>query len=257
MEIYLSRLDSRVVSNGAGEAPAPRDSDAGVPGVSALGSCRTQTFTKRFKRVRQGYAGDVFDALVSELAREAKAHWSAKGDGKIGTVHASSDQRLRMQRIGHVDALPPIGLNRAVNDVTNLRQCSDAIKNVGKRHSTPFSDIRPALFATNHRDVRTFRETSDLRQRECCRTGSHAIDGQTPIHKASGLQSLEFVAERRDFVREWIFRNLAARKLASHRMVVQQSLRGIGQCFAGAVESAGVGRNQTMTLRQFCRKSHT
>ena len=90
----------------------------------------------------------------------------------------------------------------------------------------------------------------EFSQRERCRAGDHAIDGQPPVRKPSFLQALEGFAQGSDFVRERRFRNLAASELARQGVARQQSLRRIGQSFARTVDAAGIGRNESITARQ-------
>ena len=56
--------------------------------------------------------------------------------------------------------------------------------------------------------------------------------------------------EGSDFVGERSLRNHAARKLAGQRVPSQKPLRGVGQRFAGTVESTVIGRDQSIALRQ-------
>src|ERR1051325_2508622 len=94
---------------------------AGKPGVAAFGRRGAQTFAELFEVVGQREPRDVFHALVSELPGNAHAKRSAMSDRKLAAIHFVCQQRLRMQRIGHVDALPPVRLDRTVDDVTHLR----------------------------------------------------------------------------------------------------------------------------------------
>ena len=61
--------------------------------------------------IGEGEAGDVLDALVAELARNAQAKRSAESDGKLTAVHTEGDESLRVQCVRHVDAVPPVGLD--------------------------------------------------------------------------------------------------------------------------------------------------
>src|SRR5258708_36625663 len=83
-------------------------SDAGVPGVAALGSRRTQALAERFHAIGNGEARDVFDALVPELPGNTKPQRSTEADRQFTAVHAMGDKSLRVQRIRHVDACPPV-----------------------------------------------------------------------------------------------------------------------------------------------------
>src|SRR3954468_242291 len=93
-------------------------SDTGVPGVAAVtravplfGRRRGDPLPRRFRVIGHGDAGDVLDAFVAELSGYAESKRAAEADGKRTAVHAVGDESLRMQRVGHVDAFPPVGLN--------------------------------------------------------------------------------------------------------------------------------------------------
>ena len=45
---------------------------------------------------------------------------STKWDGKLTAVHPKGDEGLRVQGIGHVDALPSVGLEGTVEKVSGL-----------------------------------------------------------------------------------------------------------------------------------------
>src|SRR5713101_4617129 len=83
-------------------------SNAGVPGIACLTRRRTQTIAEVLQTVRHNQAGDVFHTLVAELTRHAQPERTAVPDGKIPAVHAVGEKRLRVQRVGHVDAVPPM-----------------------------------------------------------------------------------------------------------------------------------------------------
>src|SRR5262249_54529138 len=113
-----------------------------------------------------GEAGDVFEALVAELPGNAQAKWPAECDGKLTAVHTVGDQSLRVQCVGHVDALPPVGLDRTVDNVSDLGESPYEFKDVRERHTPPFGDIRPALFALDSRNLGAIREALELSKRE-------------------------------------------------------------------------------------------
>lgn len=219
---------------------------AGVPRVAAVRAGAPAALAERSQIVRYGQVVDVFDALVSQLPWHTQAQWAAERYRKFPPVHAMRNQRLRVQGLGHVDALPNVGLNRAVDNVAPLWQRSDAVQYVGKRHACPFGNVSPSLFAANHGDVRTCRESFDLRDRERSRTGHHPVHHQTPIHKTRCLQPLKLRAQGIDFVGEWLLGNLAALKFPRHGMAIQYPLSRIGQRLAGPVNSAPIRRDQPM-----------
>ena len=80
--------------------------------------------------------------------------------------------------------------------------------------------------------------------------GDHSIHHQPPIGESVGVVTFELVRGRRGLVGERRFRNHAARKLARQRMPGQQPLRGVCQRFSRAVDSAVIGRDQSVAARQ-------
>ena len=76
---------------------------------------------KRFRLSVTGEAGDVFEAFIAKLPGDAQSQRSAKPDGKPTAIHPVGDESLRMQCIGHVDAIPPSVLKGTVDDVSNCR----------------------------------------------------------------------------------------------------------------------------------------
>jgi len=48
--------------------------------------------------------------------------------------------------IGHVDAFPPVGINREVDNISGLWVDPHDIQDVGERYADPLGYIRPALF---------------------------------------------------------------------------------------------------------------
>ena len=99
-----------------------RDSDAGVPGVAAFRRRGAEAFAEAFERVGCGDMRNVLHTLVAELARDA--------EGASGPAEAEREDRRRsclwseglgMRGIGHVDAFPPVRLDREVNEVASLR----------------------------------------------------------------------------------------------------------------------------------------
>ena len=105
-------------------------SDAGIPGITAFCVCASDTFAEAFERVCHREAGYEFDALVAELARHTQPQRATKAYRKISVIHRLSQQGLRMQSVGHVDALPPVGLDGEVNDIARLRQYPGGVQNL-------------------------------------------------------------------------------------------------------------------------------
>src|SRR5437868_13893240 len=83
-------------------------SDAGIPGVACLASRRAAAFTKRFQVVCDRQAIDEFNVLVADLSREPHAKRSTVGYWKLAAIHAITEKCLRMQSVGHIDAVPRI-----------------------------------------------------------------------------------------------------------------------------------------------------
>src|SRR5579863_2458827 len=128
-------------------------SDAGVPGVAVFASDGAETFAELFQIVRDGQVVDEFYILVADLPGEPHAKWSAVGHGQIVAVHAVAEECLRMQSVGHIDAVPGIGFHRGVDNVFGLREHSYEIQYVGKRNADPLGDVGPTLFAGDLSDV--------------------------------------------------------------------------------------------------------
>ena len=159
-----------------------------------------------------------------------------------------------MQRIGHVDALPPVVLDREVHEIARLRQESDGVQHLNQRRSDPLGDVRPALLARHLGDLAADRKTPEIGERKRCGLRDHSIDRKPPVRKPAGLVALEGIARGRSFVGERRLRNHAARKLASQRVRRQKPLGGVRQRFAGTVDSAAIGRDQAIAPRQAGRR---
>src|SRR5580693_7108044 len=139
-------------------------SDARIPRVANISVSTAQTLAERFEVVRQSQAIDVFHTFITKLARDSQADGASEGHGKFGAVHAVGEKGLRVQRVCHVDALPPVRLDRAVYNVTHLGQGSDTVEDVRELHASPFGDVSPSFFAAVHGDLGTGGETPDLCQ---------------------------------------------------------------------------------------------
>src|SRR5580704_8735070 len=92
-------------------------SDAGVP---AFWRRRAQAFAEPFEAIGYGQAGDVFDVLVAELPGNSQAKRSAERNGKLTAVHTEGQESLRMQGVSHIDAIPPVWLDRTVDNISGL-----------------------------------------------------------------------------------------------------------------------------------------
>ena len=87
-------------------------SDAGVPGVAILATTEPTAFTEPFQIVCDRQVRDEFYVLVADLPREPHAKRSTVGYRKVAAIHAVTEKCLRMQSIGHIDAVPGIGFHR-------------------------------------------------------------------------------------------------------------------------------------------------
>src|ERR1700756_554617 len=97
-------------------------SDARVPCVSIFcpQHAGAQAFAELFEVISDREAGDVFDVLVAELAGNAHPQRSAEWHRQLAAVHTVADESLRVQRLTHVYAIPYLGLDRAVHNVSGL-----------------------------------------------------------------------------------------------------------------------------------------
>src|SRR5579859_3369555 len=136
--------------------------DARVPGIATFWSCGAQAFAEGFQVVGDGHVSDEFDALISKLARDAHAQRAAVAYGKFTAIHAVDEKGLWVQGIGHIDAIPPVGLDGEVDDVAGVRLDADGIQDVMERHADPLGDVGPALFALHHGDLAASRVTFEL-----------------------------------------------------------------------------------------------
>ena len=109
-----------------------RPSDAGVPGVAGFGRRGAEAFAEFLDVIGYGQVGDVLDALVAELAGDAHAQRAAEADGEIAVVHAPGEEGLGMEGVGHVDAVPPVGFDGAVDDVAGLGQDADGVEDFAR-----------------------------------------------------------------------------------------------------------------------------
>src|SRR5436190_21124000 len=91
-------------------------------------------------------------------------------------------------------------------------------------------------------------KASEFRNRERRRAGDHAIEFEAPVRETGFLKPLKRFAQWIHCVRERGFRNLAGSELTRQRVVSQQPLRSIGQCFAGAIEAPRIWRDESITL---------
>src|ERR1700737_4511030 len=176
-------------------------SDAGVPSVAALASRRPEAFTKPFQTVCDCEASDEFYVLVADLPREPHAKRSTVGYWKLTAIQAVTEKCLRMQSIGHIDAVPRIGFHRDIHDVSGLWVDPDKMQDVGERHANPLGDVGPALFTREFGDVAARRVALEVSNRKQRRLSDHAIDGESPVRETSGPKALKVFREGGECVR--------------------------------------------------------
>src|SRR5208282_1110580 len=187
-------------------------SDAGVPGVAILASHRATAITEPFQAVCDRQASDEFYVLVADLPREPQAKRSTVGHRKVATIHAVTEKCLRMQSIGHIDAVPGVGFHRDIHDVSGLWVDPHEIQDVRERHANPLGDVRPALFTREFGDMAARRVALEVSNRERRRFIDHAIYGEPPVRESARLKALKVFRERVEFVREWTRRNSVSRE---------------------------------------------
>jgi len=190
--------------------------------------------------------GDVLDTLVAELAGHAEAERAAELDGEIAVVHSHGEEGLRMQGVGHVDAFPPVRLDGEVDDITRLRQDAHSVEHVDQGRSDPLGDIGPTLLANHLGDLVVDGESFEVGEREGGGMGDHAVDGEAPVGKAAGLEALEGVAGRSGGVGEGRLGDHGAGEFAGQRVPGKKPLGSVGEGFAGAIEAAAIGRDESM-----------
>src|SRR6267143_4482445 len=118
-------------------SPETNLSDAGVPGIASFWRRGAQTLAEPFQTVGDRQVGDAFHALVAELTGEPHAKRPAVAYGKFLVIHPIREKSLWMHYIGHIDAFPPIGVDREVDNISGLWVDPQAIQNVGKRYANP------------------------------------------------------------------------------------------------------------------------
>src|SRR5215472_2656972 len=104
-----------------------------------------------------------------------------------------------MERIGHIDALPPLGLNGTIDHIPRLRRCSHSVERLRQRRPDPLRDIRPAFLARQVSDLTALGKSLQVGDRKGCEARNKAIDGEAPIHKAILLVAFEIVTEWRTY----------------------------------------------------------
>src|SRR5690349_10354546 len=108
-------------------------SDACIPGVAILGGDAAQALAEFFQIVCHRQLGDEFYVLVADLPGESHAKRPTVRYRKLAAVHPVAEKCLRMQSVGHVDAVPGIGFHRRVDNVFGLRMNSRNVQHMRER----------------------------------------------------------------------------------------------------------------------------
>src|SRR5690242_1646975 len=127
---------------------------------------------------------------------------------------------------------------------------SDLSEDVGKWHADPLGDIRPALLASQLRDLASGRAALQLRNRKRGRPIYHATNFQPPVGKARGLVALKAFIERRHLIGQGTLGNVGPGKLTGQGMPGEQALRSVGESFAKAVEAHVIRWYQSILMRE-------
>src|SRR5437879_5394030 len=124
---------------------------------------------------------EIFGIFPAHLTPETKAEGSAKVGGQGLTIHAISEQRLRMQSVCHVVGLPQcahkcpalIGIRKRLeDDVSRLRTRSGKIQHRRQPHARPFGNIGPTLLAGVQQYMAFGRQALELFERKRYGTGN-------------------------------------------------------------------------------------
>ncbi len=108
-----------------------------------------------------------------------------------------------MQGIGHIHAVPRIGLHREVDNISGLRVNPHEMQDMGQRHADPLGYVGPAFFTDEFGNVTARWVALQLAHRKRRRLGDHAIDGEPPLRETSGLKTLKVFAKGRELVGKW------------------------------------------------------
>src|ERR1700752_1088490 len=194
------------------------DSDARIPRVAKIRRLGIESRDKAFEGVRDHQPVYKFDALIAQLARHAQTEWAAERDRQIPVVHGPSQKSLWMLRVGHIDAIPPIGVDGEIHDISRFGQHLAGPEHLKQRGADPLGDVRPSLLTHNFSDLAAYGKALEIGQGKRRRSGHHSIDDKSPIRKTAVLQALEGFVQGRDLVSERNLRNHAAWKPASERV---------------------------------------
>ena len=93
-----------------------------------------------------------------------------------------------MQRVEQVDSVLP-GVERVEIHEPSLGAKSHGIEDATQQDVHPFPDGGPTLFTDVSRDVGPGRQPFGIREREGTRAHHQSLNGQPPIHRATGVQA--------------------------------------------------------------------
>src|SRR5581483_7354745 len=166
-----------------------------VPGISTFGGNGAQALAELLYIVGDNQAVEELHALIAKLPRKFHTQWTAAAYWQIIPVYSEGEKCLRMERIGHIHAFPPVGFDRKIENILGLRVCADEVQNVGKRDAVPLGDVGPSFFAHRLGDLAFGWIALQLVDRECHGMCHHPVDREPPIHKFCSHVTLEFFTE--------------------------------------------------------------
>ena len=91
--------------------------------------------------IGDGEVSDVFYVFVAELAGDAHTEGTTEANREIVAIHSIGHKSLRMEGVGHIDTVPPIGLTGEVDDVSSLWEDAYSIEDMGEWNADPLSDV--------------------------------------------------------------------------------------------------------------------
>src|SRR5213594_594103 len=217
-----------------GFAPLPgQASYASVPGAAA--------FSVMVPAVCNDDSREIFGIFPAHLTPETKAEGSAKVGGQGLTIHAISEQRLRMESVCHVVGFPQcahkcpalIGIRKWLeDDVSCLRTRSGKIQHGRQPHAGPFGNVGPALLAGVQQYMTFGRQALELFERKRYGTCNQPLDRQAPVLETVREKSQIFFVRGMPAVHRWDLRNVTAFEFASQRLFRgDETLRGIRKRF--------------------------
>ena len=138
------------------------------------------------------HGGDPLGVLEAELHGRAQAQWKTEGIGDRFPGVLGREQRLRMQRRGHVDAAVVV-VGAAEGDVLGGEVGADALQEQAQVHAGPLADVVPALDADVADDDLLLGQVVDLPQRPRPLVADEARQLQLPGVAVDRRQVLDVV----------------------------------------------------------------